>query len=223
MKSLLKLACLYFTSAGMAFGATSVTITFDDLAPPWDGSTYEGPIPNGYDGFQWNNFYVMDAALLGAVNGYKNGMVSANNVAFNAAGNPAMFSAGSFDLNSAYLTAAWNDGLQVEVQGFVGTTLTYDNTYTVNTTGPTLLDFNYLGVDEVSFISSGGVPNGNYLGGPGTQFVMDNLAVTIPEPNLLALACLGAAALMVWHRRTGNGEGGAGISAAGTVRAHGKS
>ena len=81
MKSLLKLACLYFTSAGMAFGATSVTMTFDDLAPPWTGSGYYEPIPNGYNGFQWNNFYVMDAAAISgeAVNGYVYGMVSVPN------------------------------------------------------------------------------------------------------------------------------------------------
>jgi hypothetical protein len=60
--------------------------------------------------------------------------MSGNNVAFDFGSGPAtgsFSSATSFNLNSAYLTAAYNDGLQVDVQGFVGSTLTYDNTFTV--------------------------------------------------------------------------------------------
>ena len=91
-------------------------------------------VPNGYNGFQWANFSVIDALDSLIASGGQNGTVSPKNVAFNSNGNPANFSgSGAFTLDSAYLTAAWNDGLQLEVQGFVGTTLTYDNTYTLNT------------------------------------------------------------------------------------------
>ena len=167
MKSLHKLACLYLASAGIAFGATPVTITFDDLAT--GGYEYSGSIPNGYYGLQWGNFLAMDAPNFGP-SGYLNGMVSANNVAYNWYGNPASLAGGLFDLNSAYLTAAWSDGLQVRVQGFVGTTLTYDNTYTLNTTAPTLINFNYLGIDKVYFYPEW--PGGNW-------FVIDNLSITL--------------------------------------------
>ena len=191
MKPLLKLACLCFASAGMAFGQTTTTITFDDLPVGTDYGgdvPYDAPIPNGYAGFQWNNFWVDTALVMGG--GDMHGMVSAPNVAFNAYGFPASFTGGPFNLNSAYLMDAWVNGLQVEVQGFVGTKLTYDNTYTVNTTGSTLINFNYVGVDEVNFISH------------GNPFGMDNLTVTeVPEPSLLTLASLGAAVLMLWHRR----------------------
>ena len=201
MKSFIKLACIYFASAGMCLGATSL-ITFDDLAPLYNNGFYENPIPNGYNGLQWNNFWVLDAVdYFDAPSGYQYGMISAKNVAFNNYGNPALFSGnGTFDLDSAYLTAAWNDGLQVEVQGFVGNTLTYDNTYTLNTTAASFINFNYFGVDEVNFIASGGINHGFY--GQGTQFAIDNMTVNlIPEPNLLALASLGAAALLACHRR----------------------
>jgi hypothetical protein len=120
---------------------------------------------------------------------------------YNEFGTPATISAGKFDLDSAYLASAWNDGMSVEAKGFVGNTLAYDNTYIVNSTAPTLINFNYLGVNSVQFISSGGVAHG-YGGGGGTQFVMDNLTVTfVPEPSTFALAGLGSVALIIRRHR----------------------
>jgi hypothetical protein len=183
---------------------TLTTTTFDDLNPaalPGGDAPYEAPIPNGYNGLQWNNFWVMDVLTaipsIGTNGAFFTGMVSQPNLALNRSGNPARISGGSFNLDSAYLTAAFYIGLQVEVQGFVGGTLTYDNTYTVNTTSATLVNFNYLGVDKVIFISSySGVSS------PGTQFLMDNMTISaVPEPATLALAGLGAAALMACRRR----------------------
>jgi hypothetical protein len=90
----------------------------------------------------------------------------------------------------------------VEVQGFVGGVLTYDNTYTVNTTGPDLIDFNYLDVNEVDFIASGGTNNGNPGGGKGTQFAMDNMTISaVPEPASLTFAGLGGIASLLAFRR----------------------
>jgi hypothetical protein len=184
----------FITFTGVAFAQTEI-ITFDDLVPSLLGPehNFEGIIPDGYDGLRWDNFGVSDTTENLTPSGYQNAVVSPDNVAFNVKRNPALLSDGSFNfngsfnLNSAYLTAAWNNGLQVEVQGFVGTALIYDNTYTVNTTGPTLVNFNYLGVDEVNFISSGGTPNPAYApGGEGTQFAMDNLSITVPEPSAFA-------------------------------------
>ena len=88
---------------------------------------------------------------IGTNGAFFTGMVSQPNLALNRSGNPAMISGGPFNLDSAYLTAAFYIGLQVEVQGFVGGTLTYDNTYTVNATSATLINFNYLGVDTQKF------------------------------------------------------------------------
>jgi hypothetical protein len=111
----------------VAFAQTEL-LTFDNLT---FAGLYE-PIPDGYGGLQWNNFEVLntvqEASQFGT-NGDVNGVVSPPNDAFNDDGAEASISDGAFNLNSAYLMAAWNDGLQVEVQGFVGTTLTYDNTY----------------------------------------------------------------------------------------------
>ena len=162
----------------------STTLTFDNLSP---GSDYS-LVPDGYGGLQWNNFGVISGGGQPLYSGYYNGMVSSPNVAFDPYGAPASItSTTSFDLISAYLTAAWQNGLQLEVQGFVGTTLTYDNTYTLNISAPTFFQFKYLGVDEVDFIR-----NSSY----SQQFVMDNLTVSVPEPSVFLLGALGAAGLL---------------------------
>src|SRR5205814_7840540 len=97
----------------------SMLLTFDDLSP--------GTVPNGYGGLLWNNFLVIDGSLRPTTEGYRNGMVSTPNVAFNCSGDPASLRyTGLFDLNSAYLAAAVANGLQVQVQGFTGTNLIYD-------------------------------------------------------------------------------------------------
>jgi hypothetical protein len=189
-------AAALLASIGTSVAQTEL-LTFDDL-------TFSGlydQIPNGYGGLQWNNFDALNTVQEThqyGVNGAVNGMVSPNNVAFDGGGTNASFSDNvAFNLNSAYLAGVWNDGLQVEVQGFVGSTLTYDNTYTVNTQGPTLIDFNYAGVDEVNFIAYGGTPHGYYFG-RGTEFAMDNLSVTlVPEPATYALGGLAGIILAI--------------------------
>lgn len=199
MKSILALACIYFAAVATPLAAGSVLLTFDDLPTLSNLGTY---VPNGYGGLQWDTFMYFSPAVSGPYpSGYVNGTISPPNVAFNAYASPASLSSGvSFDLSSAYLTAAWNDGLQVEVQGFISGTLTYDNTYTLNTTSPQLINFNYLGVDQVTFSSSGGV-NNNYPNGFGTMFAMDNLVLNaVPEPNALWLCGFGAFASMISRR-----------------------
>jgi hypothetical protein len=190
---------IVLASVGAA-SAQNEIITFDDLS----FSGVDEPIPSGYGGLQWSNFSVLNTTQIGYVSGYIYGMVSPNNVAFNGGGGPAsLIGNGVFDLNSAYLTGAWDDGLHVEVQGFVGTTLIYDNTYIVNSESPTLIDFNYVGVDQVDFFTSGGTSEG--YGGGGGEIVMDNLSITIvPEPSTFALA--GLAAIVLALRRLSNYE-----------------
>ncbi|MBN3899911.1 MAG: hypothetical protein HWQ41_32980 [Nostoc sp. NOS(2021)] len=50
-----------------------------------------------------------------------------------------MVSDSVFDFNSAYLTAAWNDGLSVTVEGLNRGATLYSKTVVVDTTQPTLM------------------------------------------------------------------------------------
>jgi hypothetical protein len=158
-----------------------------------DVATYEGlssgaPIPNGYAGLNWNNFSALDTTGF-EPSGYVNGVVSGTSVAYNGYGDPAAFSDSAFTLNSAYFTAAWNDGLNILVQGYLNSTLVNSVDFTVNTSGPTLETFNWL-VDDVVFSSSGGTPHG--YGGGGEHFAMDDLTfnAAVPEPSAIILLAI---------------------------------
>lgn len=155
--------------AGGARGTYAIQGTFDDLAAPEGGLT----VPNGYLGVNWNNFSYLSGSVAGG--GYIPGTLSPSNCAYNAFANPASISSPDpFDFHSAYLTAAWNDYLQLEVKGYNRGVLAYDQTYTLQATMPTLINFDYLGVTEVDFISSGGTNHPGYTG-TGTHFAMDNV------------------------------------------------
>ena len=89
---------------------------------------------------------------------------------------PPSSSATPFTLASAWLTAAWDDNLTVEVQGYNGTFLSYDTAYGLSATVPALIVFNYTNVTSVQFIASGGVRHPGYASN-STMFVMDNVSV----------------------------------------------
>ncbi|MHC5598405.1 MAG: PEP-CTERM sorting domain-containing protein [Nostoc sp.] len=181
-------------SAGQAQG---LVLTFDDLGASDD---HGNPIPNGYGGLNWDNFYYLTTPTYGTnPSGYQNGTVSSPNVAFNAFGNPATASTvsiggGEFNFNSAYLTAAWNNGLNILVEGFLGGITKYATTVTVDSTSPTQFNFDFLGIDSLKFTSFGGVDAG--YEGSGTHLVLDNFTYnseTVPEPTtILGLLTVGS-------------------------------
>lgn len=182
--------------------ARAEVINFDDLS---DGG-YGTAIPNGYHGLNWTNFYVMNTAANEALfgpSGYSDGTVSAPNVAFNGGGLEAIVSDNSFTFNSGYFTAAWNNGLTITVDGYLGGNLVDTTSFVVNTTGPTLETFNWT-VDTLDFTSSGGTNAGYH--GAGTQFALDNLTINevapVPEPAaVLLLATLLSIALLPMIRK----------------------
>jgi hypothetical protein len=174
-------------------------ITFDDITVP-PGFDSHVPILNGYHSFNWNNFDAFYGP--GTPNtGYAAGVVSPPNVGFNGAGQPASFSSPTqFTFTSAYFTAAWNDGLNIAVQGLDGATVEDSTTFVVSATVPALITFDWTGLTEVDFSSSGGTLHPGY-NGTGTQFVMDNLKVNaVPEPSSAVLVGI-ALALLLSSRR----------------------
>jgi hypothetical protein len=195
MKKLLaRFVCLYLAFASSA--NCQSTITFDDL--PTGGPTGYISIPNGYQGFNWNNFGAQNTTGL-PLSGLLNGTVSAPNVAFSFVGSTAsFFTANPFLLVSGYFTSGARNGMTLEVTGLNGSTPVFDQTFSLDVYGPSFLTFPSSPVTEVDFVTSGGVFAGtNYVGG-GAFMAMDNLTVfPVPEPSaaLLCAAGLGALAL----------------------------
>jgi hypothetical protein len=178
--------------AGASFcprSATATTITFDDLSDNGLGT----PIANGYQGFDWTNWFVLNtpAFTLGSgPNGFAAGTVSPPNVAFNGAGDDAIFSDNTFTFSSVSLTAAWRNGLRVTITGkLFGATIDMVTLF-LSAINPTLEILNWTGIDEVDLSATGGVQDPTYSG-DGTQVAMDNLTITtsIPtrEPSALAI------------------------------------
>jgi hypothetical protein len=174
---------------GTAFSQGTTTLTFDEY-PLSEGLLL--PVPSGYGGLQWGGFGIINATAINFNHtGYPNGLVSGENLITSFSGasfngtTEEISSSVPFDFDSAYLTAAFRDGLQIEAQGYTGSTLIYDNFYTINTESPTLILFNFLGVNQVTFFASGGVDA--FFQGDGSGFAIDNMTVAVPEPNATGL------------------------------------
>lgn len=145
-------------------------ITFDDL-------TDFNPIPNGYAGLSWNNFYTLNATTYSNPSGYKEGLVSPAFIAYNGFGTPASFGAEpGFVVNSFYLTAAWSDDLDVLIEGLLDGSPVVSTSIQIDSTIQSLVTLNWSGIDEVRLITSGGVANPNFPLS-GTHFAMDNLVI----------------------------------------------
>ncbi len=146
-------------------------IKFDDLG----GSV----VPFGYGTLSWNGFYVLDAVNYDLnPSGYLAGMKSPNNVLYSSGSASISSSRYAFILNSAYLTGAWNDNLQVTIQGYYFGKLVYSRTYTLSAVKPTLITFPGQLVTEVVFTSFGGTHHGGYPGS-GEFLATDNVTATI--------------------------------------------
>ena len=175
MKIISTAVLFYALTTGVAPAAFT---TFDDLPTAGIGGSI---IPNGYAGLTWSNMFYVNSFNnnFGSGSGYSRGVVSSPNVSFmgdDSIGRFVLVSGPKFDFNSAYLTAAWRNGLNIRVRGFTGGlngTLRYDTTVIANQSGPTLFNFNYLGIDTLRFDTSGGTPGP--LGDGGRHFAMDNM------------------------------------------------
>lgn len=188
-----------FSTMGVA-GAS--VLTFDDL--PVTESL--GTIPNEYGGLNWNSIsYRNGSSLPGS--GYDIGSVSGDYAAFNDFGEAASISSvNPFNFIGAYLTGAWNDNLNITVVGLLGGVTQFSQTVVVRQGSATWFNFNYTAIDELQFLSFGGIPGGDTRG-QGTQFVMDDLTTeAVPEPvtaigSLLGIGVLGIGKLKRYQKK----------------------
>lgn len=177
-----------------ATAASAEIITFDDI----DGSSY----PNlgvGYHGLDWGvsgkEIHALNATNYCSDCGYRNNMVSADNVAFNWNGDQPRditMAAGTFTLNGGWWGAAWgNQSLRFE--GYNDGVLLYSSdSYAVTTLAPIYVGLNWAGIDQFRII------------GTGDWWVLDDLEINgnaVPEPGMLGLFALSMLGLFATRRR----------------------
>jgi hypothetical protein len=189
-------------SLSLSTTANATVITFDDLP-----ATEADAIHSGYQGFNWGDefwtsvAYIHKNTLPGT--GFENGVVSGNYAAFNNFATTSTISGDIFNFNGSYLTAAWNDGLNIEVSGFLNNLLLFTQTVIVNTHTAQWFDFNYTGINKLSFRAWGGTSISPGEG--GEHFVMDNFTInesaSVPESPPLLLLLLGLAAIAVGRKK----------------------
>lgn len=145
-------------------------ITFDEIHIKSWGSVL---IDEGYHGFNWDNFYVVNGKSSYPRTGYEYGTVSPSNAAFNGDGDVASISSSFyyFDLISMYITKAWHGGW-THFDGFIGDTLTYSMDVYADTRTPDLITFNWTGLTKIT------MSDGNISG----QTVIDNMVFSIGDP-----------------------------------------
>ena len=224
ISTLLPAALLLFGPAARAGG----TLDFEGL------TTTAAPVPSGYGGLTWTNFFALDSDYFrdpdgspGVPGGYFNGVTSGTSLAFDPSGASASFgSATPFDLGTADLTAVWRDGLRVEVEGFLGGVEAFDRVVTLDATAPTAVDFGGVGVDLVTFTPTGGTHHDGYDNGDGTNFTLDDLAIApassapgvipaaVPEPASAVIAALGGLLALAFARLRRDRRAGVAIGVA---------
>jgi hypothetical protein len=207
----LPLVCFTVLTFSVVSARSQTVVTFDDLSESGTGSF----LPASYQGLVWSNFWCNNAILFtnvlahfypvapsNGLSGNFYGMVSASNVAYNAAGNPAEIDSpgANFNFLSAYLTGAYKSNLNIEVEGFNGAKEIYDTIVTASFASATSFTFDYFNIDRLYFNSYGGEEAGFSEG--GEVFVMDNFMFEfIPEPSSLLLTALGAVMLRAFLKR----------------------
>jgi hypothetical protein len=129
--------------------ATPVVAGFDDLI---SGESV-AKIPSGYLGLDWHNWVVTHNRTYSG-EGYINGAMSGDYVAYNGSGHPTSIdSEQPFHFIGGYFTAAWADaeGEMLNVKAWSGGTLAYEDRIRLSALGPVYFAAEYRDITRVEF------------------------------------------------------------------------
>ena len=166
-------------NGGTDIATVDVTINGeDDAVGTFDDITTDDfvSVPNGYLGVNWSGFTLLNATNYSIQDsGYIRGNTSPDYVVFTSGtGTVSGVSGDEFDFASTTLTAAWNDNLNINIDGYRDGVLIYDTTVIVSDDGPTVFTFNWDDVDVVTFTPYGGTDAGTP--GGGIHLAMDDIS-----------------------------------------------
>jgi len=143
------------------------TLGFDDLV-----STGVLELPNGYGGLNWFN-WIATHQMNYQGEGYINGCMSGEFVAYNSSGHPAVISSDQpFDFVGGHLTGAWLtvEGEIVRAKGWRRDELVYEDALPLSAMGPVYFAADYRGVTRVEFATD------HYW-----QVVVDDMTFRLPS------------------------------------------
>jgi hypothetical protein len=181
MKKLLFLMIFFLCSFSFLLSANALVIDFEDVkgATPL---TSNNLIYDGYYGFNWDSFYVLQKDLH-PNSGYNKGVVSGEWVAYNSWDNLATVNDDIFNFNGVYATSAWDSLNTLTIKGFLNDVELYSFDYIINNQAPSWIDANFTGINKLSFDTS------------GSHFAIDDFTFNetspTPEPSTLILFGLG--------------------------------
>ena len=184
-------------------GADAALLNFDDITTEYDGTVQE------YGGFSWININVLHKDYFkdnfNINSGFENGVASGEYIAVNDYARTATVTSenGPFDFEGTFLTAAWNNGLNITVAAKLDGMEKYNQTVIVDVDCKTWFDFDFFGINELEISSSSGT--NAELGWRGQHFVMDDFTFTefqqIPIPPTLLLLCSGLIGIAGFRRK----------------------
>lgn len=128
---------------------SNVTVNFDDLI------SHKGVlrIPNGYHGLDWNNWVLTEKRFY-AAEGYQNGNISGDYVAYNSSGHPASISRkDSFDFIGGYFSVSYGvaEGEGLEIKAYNGDELKYQDVVELSSYAPVYFKADYKGITKIEF------------------------------------------------------------------------
>lgn len=185
-------SALFLALASVTSVAGASVIGFDDLPRHGDPAAIE----NGYQGFDWSNFW---ASRANYTSQYGGGLVSGNNIGFmiSASSVTSFSSATAFTFNRVNIAKMFYDGL-THFEGYAGDTLVYSKDVFAARDVTNVATFDWTGITRV---------NVSVLDG-SERIVFDDLTVNeqvsaVPEPASisLVLAGLGLAGLAGKRRK----------------------